>query len=120
MLFRGRGARNGLWGSPVSGVKMGDGISLFFLYNVNAVAKAPPGMAAEPAAEMQEERLKNMPDGFFSIRICAELSQIPLSQRRTGGSACGPQQCFGMEVKMKNCKISGSFLCLLRNLIIFL
>ena len=65
MLFRGRGARNGLWGSPVSGVKMGDGISLFFLYNVNVVAKAPPGMAAEPAAEMQEERLKNMPDGLF-------------------------------------------------------
>ncbi len=37
----------------------------------------------------------------FSIRICAEASQIPLSRRRTGGSARVPQQRFGVEVKMK-------------------
>ena len=36
----------------------------------------------------------------FSIRICVEASQIPLSQRRTGGSARGPQQRFSMEEKM--------------------
>ena len=36
----------------------------------------------------------------FSIRICVEASQIQLSQRRTGGSARGPQQRFGMEEKM--------------------
>ena len=36
----------------------------------------------------------------FSIRICVEASQIQLSQRRTGGSARGPQQRFDMEEKM--------------------
>lgn len=50
---------------PFQGSKWVMVFLLFFLYNVNAVAKAPPGMAAEPAAEMQEERLKNKPDGLF-------------------------------------------------------
>ena len=38
----------------------------------------------------------------FLIRICAEASQIPLSQRRTGNPARVFQQRFGKEEEMQN------------------